>query len=92
MKKTFRRIITVWYAFYSKVATFTDFEKSLFLEKKTNFVRFSEILLFQSHSTANFLQFGDKNLSNSESEISVEHFQMANKRKENFRDDFSSLL
>ena len=51
-------------AFYGTFATFSDPEKiqyffsknpSVFLKKKTNFWTFWEILLFQSHFTANLL-------------------------------------
>ena len=70
---TFLRNITVWYAFYSKFATFRDFEKNssfsgkthLFFQKRPKFRMFWEILLFQSHSTANLLQFGEKIFSHS---------------------------
>ena len=33
-KKTFSWNSIFWYAFYSKIATFTDFENSSFFEKK----------------------------------------------------------
>ena len=54
-EKTFSTYDLIWYAFYTKFATFTDFEKH-FSKKNTssfsknlNFVRIWEILLFQSH-------------------------------------------
>ena len=57
------RNFTISVAFYGKFATFSDFEKiqyffsknpSIFL-KKSQFWTFWEILLFQSHFTANLL-------------------------------------
>ena len=60
----------IWYAFYNKFSTNTDFKKNhvFSLEKslvsfKKKFPMFWEMLLFQSHSTANLLQFGDKKFS-----------------------------
>ena len=56
---------TIWYAFYSKFATSRVFFRKthLFLQKRPKFWTFWEILLFQSHSTANLLQFGQKIIS-----------------------------
>ena len=70
-EKTFLRNITIWYAFYSKFTTFNDFKKfKIFFEKpicclKKNpkFWTFWEILLIQSHSTANLLNFDEKKLT-----------------------------
>ena len=74
MEKTFSQ--KIWYAFYSKFATCTNFENKGFFQKKqlfpkesSTFVRIWEILLLQSHSTEtleNLLQFGYENFSNSE--------------------------
>ena len=63
-ENTFLRNITILYAFYSKSTTFGVFEKLkiffknfiCFFETKPKFWTFLEILLFQSHSTANLLQ------------------------------------
>ena len=69
-EKTFLRNNTIWYAFYSKFGTLIDFEKKscFFLKKPISFSvenpkfwTFWEFLLFQSHSTANLLQFGERN-------------------------------
>ena len=58
------RNFTILVAFYGKIATFSDSEKiqyffsknpSVFLKKKHIFWTFWEILLFQSHFTANLL-------------------------------------
>ena len=65
-EKTLLRNNTIWYAFYSKFASFIHFEKNqvfsgkpiYFFQKKHKFWTFWEISLFQSHSTANFLKFG----------------------------------
>ena len=62
-EKTFLRNITIWYAFYSKIANFSDFGKIevfsrkpiYFFKKDPNFER-----LFQLHSVAILLQFGEK--------------------------------
>ena len=65
MEKAFLENNTIWYAFYKKFATLSDFEEiqktRLFLPKKIKFPSFWEILLFQSHSMANVQQFGEKN-------------------------------
>ena len=61
----FYRTNIIWYAFYGKFATFSDFEiiqvffekPIYFFKKRPKFWKFWEILLFQSHSTANLLQF-----------------------------------
>ena len=54
-KKTFSWNNVIWYAFYGKIATFTDFEKKssvffqktpFFLKKKTNFVCFEKSYYF----------------------------------------------
>ena len=39
-EKTFLRINTIWYAFYSKFATFIDLEKNSSFSKNPNFERF----------------------------------------------------
>ena len=65
--------ITVWYAFYSKFATSTDFEKTqgfsrkadLFFNKNPKFWKLWEILLFQLLSAANLLPFDEKIISRS---------------------------
>ena len=71
-ENTFLRNITTLYAFYSKFTTFSDFLKNLDFFRKThlfsfkikpNFWTLREILLFQSHSTANLLQFDGKKLT-----------------------------
>ena len=63
---------SIWYAFYSKLVTFRDFEKnSRFFSKNPSIFSKDpnfEILLFQSFdgkSTANLLQFGQKIISRS---------------------------
>ena len=92
MQKTFSSNNIIWHAFSSKFATFNDFEKKnqffweksiYFFNKKSNFVRIWEILLFQSHSMANFLKFGvEKNFQiQHASDILPE--QLASKRKKN---------
>ena len=69
MEKTFLKKNTIRYAFYKKkVATFSDFEKKSSFSEKTHLIFIKktqisfdlEILLFQLHSTANLLQFGEK--------------------------------
>ena len=71
---TVLRTNTIWYAFYSKFATFRDFEQIqvfffekiiYFFQKRAKFWRFWGMLLFQSHSAANLLQFGQKIISRS---------------------------
>ena len=59
--------------FYSKLVTFNDFEKTKnFLKNPSTFQQkhktstFSEILILQSHSTANVLQFGETTNSRSD--------------------------
>ena len=69
----FLRNNTILYAFYSKFATLRVFEKiqvffrktHLFFLKRPKFRKFWGILLFQAHSTANLLQFGQKIISRS---------------------------
>ena len=58
------RNVTISVVFDSQFATFSDlkkfkifFEKPIIFFKKPKFSTFWEILLFQSHSTANLLQF-----------------------------------
>ena len=70
VEKTFFWINSIWLAFYKRFAPFRDFEKKsrFFSEtpirifKKPKFRSFRAILLFQSHSTANVREFGEKNL------------------------------
>ena len=69
-ERPFLKNITIWYALYSKFTTFSDFKKFqdfffekpiYFFKKNPKFWTFWEILLFQSHFTANLLQFDEKN-------------------------------
>ena len=63
MEKIFFRKNTIWYAFYSKFATFTHFEEIQVLLRKNPSIfskppilwTFWEIFLFESHFTANLL-------------------------------------
>ena len=65
----------IWYAIYSKFATFDDVEKiqsypqkNIYFFKKPSLVQIWKLLQFQSHFTASFVYFGLKN-STSESYI-----------------------
>ena len=63
VEMTFLRNNTIWYAFYSKFATFKDLEiiqflfskNHLFFQKRPKFWKFWELLLLQSNSMANLL-------------------------------------
>ena len=67
--KTFLWNNAIWDAFEKKFATFSNFEELqgfsekpiYFWNKNTILCTFQEILLFQSHSTTAFQQFGGKN-------------------------------
>ena len=67
-EKTFLQNNTVWYAFYSKFANFTDFEKKVFFrkthlfffKKKTNFERFEKFSRILRQSCHNLVK---KNLT-----------------------------
>ena len=98
-KKTFLKHNIIWYTFYIKFATFTDFEKmQVFSRKNANCVRICEIILFQSHSRANLLQFGDKNFRiKIKNHRKFGYFQLASKRLKKkkrscWMDDFPSIF
>ena len=55
----------------SKFATFTYSKKISFFFEKTTFVHIWKMLLFESHSTANLLYFGDERVSESETAYSA---------------------
>ena len=69
-KKTVLRNNAIWYAFYTKLATFGKFEKvhifsenSSIFSERSEFWKLWEVLLFQSRSTAqlaNWLPFSQK--------------------------------
>ena len=74
----------IWYAFYSKFAIFSDFEKIKFCLENTRFFKwnlwtFWEVLLLQSHSTdSNWQQFGDRKFWNSKNPRSdLIHWQVS---------------
>ena len=71
VEKAFLRNSTIWYAFYKKCATFSEFEENqgffwkkkrlfFFFQKQPKFRLFWEIILSQSHFTAIFLHFDGK--------------------------------
>ena len=59
VEETFSKNNIIWYAIYSKFATFADSEKNQVLSKKPTFKKKFvcnwEISLFQLHSTANLV-------------------------------------
>ena len=99
---TFVRNRTIWNPFYSKLATFSDFEKiqvfprntHLFFQKKNpNFWTFWEISLFQSYFAANFLKFGGKKLTfRNVKEHRERNWQTSSKKPTIWMEDLSPIL
>ena len=109
VEKTFTRNDIIWYTFYSKFATLTNFEKKTIFLNQKNIDFFKKLIqyalrnlklfnIFQTHSTANLLQFGDEKFSRSEpsniGHFHIVHYQLASKHKKRslWVNDFSPIL
>ena len=82
-KNTFFSNNSFWIKFYIKFSTYTDFEKFKFFQKQLIFLKPESRpiweISFQSHSTANLLQFGDQFFARSDP-TSIGHFHIGHYR------------
>ena len=80
-KRHFNEIISFDAHSTANLPLLTNLKNNWF--KKPTFVRISEILLFQSHSTTNFYNWVIKKFSKTE-QSNIGHYQLANSVKNTF--------